>query len=110
MENVTKCPAKSKRKPPLCNFRVIGQAWIRVTVYVSSRIIVRRTLYYLYLPYVSPEGMIKFTRRATGHFVTLIEIAMHLITCISGHLVQNAQTCFTFRPQHFENSRQYTGI
>ena len=86
MENVTKCPAKSKRNPPLCNFRVIGQAWIRVTVYVSSRIIVRRILYYLYLPYVSPEGMIKFARRATGHFVTLIEIAMHLITCISGHI------------------------
>ena len=30
--------------------------------------------------------MIKFTRRATGHFVMLIEIAMHLITCISGHM------------------------
>ena len=22
LENVTKCPAKSKRKPPVCNFRV----------------------------------------------------------------------------------------
>ena len=32
--------------------------------------------------------MIKFTRRATGHFVTLIEIAMHLITCISGHMLK----------------------
>ena len=33
----------------------------------------------------SPEAMVKFTRRATGHFVTLIESGMHLITCISGH-------------------------
>ena len=35
---------------------------------------------------LSPEVMIKFTRRAIGHFVTLIEIAVHLITCISGHI------------------------
>ena len=27
----------------------------------------------------------KFTRKASGHFVTLIEVDMHLIECISGH-------------------------
>ena len=59
---------------------------IRVRVYVSSRIIVRRTLYNLYCPYFLPEVMVKFTRRATGHFMTLIEVGMHLIMCISGHI------------------------
>ena len=34
--------------------------------------------------------MVKFTRKATGHFVTLIEIAMHLITCISGHICMDS--------------------
>lgn len=63
-ENVPKCPAKSKRKPPLCNRR------IRVTVYVSSRIIVRRALYDLYCPYFSPAVVLKFTRNARGYFVT----------------------------------------
>ena len=29
--------------------------------------------------------MLKFTRKASGHFVTLIEMVMCLITCISGH-------------------------
>jgi len=30
-------------------------------------------------PYFSPEVMMKFTRMATGHFVTLIKNSMHLI-------------------------------
>ena len=55
-------------------------------MYVYSSIIIRRTLYDLYCPYFSPEVMVKFTRRETGHFVTLIENGMHLITCISGHI------------------------
>ena len=63
-ENVPKCPAKSKRKPPVCNRR------IRVTVFVSSRIIVRRALYDLYCPYFSPAVVLKFTRNARGYFVT----------------------------------------
>ena len=29
--------------------------------------------------------MVKFIRKARGHFVTLIEVSMCLIECISGH-------------------------
>ena len=36
----------------------------------------RRTLNDLYSPYFSPEVMVKFTRRVTGHYVTLIENGM----------------------------------
>ena len=36
-------------------------------------------------PYFLPEVMVKFTWKARGHFVTLIEVGMHLIACISGH-------------------------
>ena len=46
---------------------------IRVTVYVPLRGRVGRTLYDLYCPYFSSEVMMKFTRKAMGHFVTLIE-------------------------------------
>ena len=90
--NVTKCPAKSKRKPPVCNSRV--SVCIRVIFRLglgllfmsqSSTIIVRRTLYDVYCQYFSPGAMVKFTRKATGHFVTLTESGMHLIACISGH-------------------------
>ena len=42
--------------------------------------------------------MVKFTRRAMGHFVTLIEIAMHLITCISGHIYLQ-EVCVTVEPR-----------
>ena len=42
-------------------------------------ILVRRTLYDFHCLYFSPEVMVKFMRRATGYFVTLI-------TCISGHI------------------------
>ena len=37
-----------------------------------------------YSLYFSPEVMVKFTRRVTGHFVTLIESGMLLFECISG--------------------------
>ena len=43
------------------------------------------TYYDLYCPYFLLEVMVKFTRRATGHFVMLIEIGMHLIESNSGH-------------------------
>ena len=59
---------------------------IRVTVSVSSRIIIRRTLHDLYSPYFSPGVVAKFTTRETGHFVMLIETRMHIITWISGHI------------------------
>ena len=54
-------------------------------MYASSRIIGRRTLNDLYCQYFLPEVMVKFTRKARGHFVTFIESGMHLIKCISGH-------------------------
>ena len=38
-------------------------------------------------PYFLPELMVKFTRKARGHFVMLTQIAMLLITFISGHNV-----------------------
>ena len=49
-------------------------------LFVSSRIILRRTLYDLYTPYFSPDVVVKFTRRATGHFVMLTESCLDLIT------------------------------
>ena len=62
---------------------------IRVTVYVSSRIIIRRTLYDQYCPYISPELMVKFTRSVKGYFVSVIENGMQVITFICGHIWQN---------------------
>ena len=59
---------------------------IKVTAYVSSRIIIRRRPCDLCCLYFSPEVMVKFTRRAMGHFMMLIENDMHLIMCISGHI------------------------
>ena len=41
---------------------------------------VRRTFYDLYILYFSPEVMVKFTRKAKGPSVTLIEGGMRLIT------------------------------
>ena len=79
--------AKSKRKPPRYNLRVSVGVWvilkvrIRVTLYVSLRRRVGRTLYDNYCPYFLPEVMVKFTKKARGHFVTLIKSSMHLTEC-----------------------------
>ena len=76
--NLRKCPAKSKRKPPRCNFRgsvcdcVVFYVRIRVAVYVSLRRRVRRTLNDLSCPYFLPEVTVRFTTKAKGHFVTFI--------------------------------------
>ena len=32
-------------------------------------------------PYFSPKVMVKFSRKVKGHFVMLIESAMHLVEC-----------------------------
>ena len=56
-----------------------------VTVSVSLRRRVRRTLHDFYIAYFLPEVMVKFTRKAMGHFVTLIEASMHLVDRVSGH-------------------------
>ena len=39
----------------------------------------------LYSPYFLPEMMVKFTRKARRHFVSLIESGIRLVECISGH-------------------------
>ena len=52
-----------------------------VTAYASLR-----TRYDLYCPYFLPDVMVKFTRKAKGHFVTLIEVGMHLIERNRGHI------------------------
>ena len=51
---------------------------IRVTVYVSSRCIVRGTLNDLSCPYFLTEVMVR------AHFVTLIEVGMHVSAAIPG--------------------------
>ena len=56
----------------------------RVTVQVSLRRRVKTTLYDLSCPYFLPEVMVKFSRKARGHFVTLIEVGVHVIEGISG--------------------------
>ena len=45
----------------------------------------RWTLNDLCCPYFLPEVMVKFTRKARGHFVMLIESGMHRFECIAGH-------------------------
>ena len=51
-------------------------------LFMSLRRRVRRTLYDLYMLYLLREVMVKFTRKARGHFVTLTEVGMHLTECI----------------------------
>ena len=88
--NFGKHPAKYKRKPPVTVSDFSVSICIGVifrlelgSLFVSSR----RTLYDLYCPYFSPEVIVKFTRWATGHFVTLTRNRRHLSWCISGHMV-----------------------
>ena len=50
-----------------------------VTVHAFLRRRVKRTLCDLYCRYFLSEVMVKFTRKARGHFVMLIESGMHLI-------------------------------
>ena len=54
-------------------------------LFVPSRRRVWRTFYDLCCTYFLPEVMMKFARKAKGHFAMLIEVGMHLIECISGH-------------------------
>lgn len=52
---------------------------IRVTVFVTLRGRVRRTLYDL----LYKKMMVKLTRKARGNLVSLIEVGMHRTECIS---------------------------
>ena len=66
---------------PLCG--VIFRLKLELlSVFLRSRVC--RTLYDLYIPYLQPQVMVKFTRRVSGHFVTITESRMHLIECSPG--------------------------
>ena len=43
--------------------------------------------------YISPEVMVKFTKRAIGHFVTLIEVGAYLTECNPGDIRKSRNTC-----------------
>ena len=64
---------------------VIFSVRIKVAVYVLLRRRVKRIPYDLYRPYFLPEVTMKLTRKATGHFVTLIKVRTHLIECTTRH-------------------------
>ena len=49
--------------------------------------VVRKTLRDLCCMYSSSKAILKLSQSMRGHFVTLIEVSMHLITCNSGHVV-----------------------
>jgi len=73
-----KCPAKSKRKPPVCNFR--GSVCVQVTIIrVKVRRRVRRALHDPYCRYFLPKVMLKFMRKAKGHCVSLIEMVFSVL-------------------------------
>ena len=57
---------------------------IRVTVSVFLTNTGSGKIYDLPWPYFSPEVMVKFTKWARGHFVTLIGFGVHLIRCNPG--------------------------
>jgi len=84
--NFDKRHAESQRKLPGCNFtlcvwiRVIFQVGIKVTLYVSLRKRVRRTLVIFI---VRSDGEVYEKGEET--LVTPIEVSKHLIACIPGH-------------------------
>ena len=43
--------------------------------------------------------MLKLARRAKGHFMTLIEIRVHLIRCKPGHIIIKAKVCCLLKPK-----------
>lgn len=46
----------------------------------------RKKNYDLYCSYLSSEVMVKSVSKVRGHFVTLVEISMHLMECNPGHI------------------------
>ena len=73
-----KCPAKSKCKPPVCNFR--GSVCVQVTIIrVTVRRRARRALHDLYCRYFLPKVMLKFMRKAKGHCMSIIEVVFSVL-------------------------------
>lgn len=62
------------------------------TVFASLRRRVRRTLYAFYCPYFSPKVVVNFTINVRGHFASLIDFNMHLMTYISGRISLRMRT------------------
>ena len=52
-----------------------------MTLFLSLRDGVERTLYDLHCPYFSPEVMVKLNEKEEEHFVTLIEVGLYLTEC-----------------------------
>ena len=50
--------------------------------------IIRRTLHDLPCLYSSSQEILQLSQSAKGHFVTLIEVGLHLITCNPGHILK----------------------
>lgn len=65
--------------------RFIFKVRVWVTVHVSLRKGVRKSLHDLYCQYFLPEAMVKFTRKVMGHSVMFIESGILLIMSISRH-------------------------
>ena len=63
---------------------------------MSLRRRVRKALFDFYCPYFLREVIVKFMIKAKGHFVTLVESGLHVIKCISAHLLSLAQCKSTF--------------
>ena len=73
----TKCPLMSELALVLVSFLKVRLG----LPFPSWRNRVRRTLYDFHCPYFPPEVIVMLTRKARGHFVTLIEVGMHLLEC-----------------------------
>ena len=69
--------------PLVSGFIIKVRVW--VTVHVSSRKGVKKSLHDLYCQYFLPEAMVKFTRKVMGHSVMFIESDILLIMSISRH-------------------------
>ena len=50
--------------------------------------IIRRTLHDLPCLYSSSQEILLLSQSAKGHFVTLIKVGLHLITCNPGHILK----------------------
>ena len=77
---------KSKRKH---FFACVGFSFYfgsGATAFASLRSGVGRKYYDLHCPHFSPEVMVKLKRTLRGHFMTFIEVGMHLIGCNPGQL------------------------
>ena len=67
---------------------------VNTAVYLYLRKKVWGTLHDINFLYTLTRVILKLWRRARGHFVTLIKIGVHLITCNPGHISYKWETVF----------------